>query len=415
MLFKLTPEHLYCKGSARQRVSLATQVLSHTCANAFMQLGVKDSEAKYNACKTFNDFFDVMNSGSKHNQNRLMCGLGHPETTKDQFKALRAMEILLEKFKINGQKETSPDLPWVFGMKMSIKSIRGLYTDLVKNGSFSYLLTKRVNQDCLENLFSRIRGMCGANTHPTCVEFIRRIRILLIGGYAGVLVLNPSVQLEIDERQEDVTLATERIIKENNINTTPYEENAITDPETIEFEDEIKQTIIIHEEFTIDCDSYRTYDCNFHGLTYIAGYLAYKFKDQYPTLGKRSSNVPFTTSLNSWLMRLSKGGLRVASDKFLEDVVRFEAEFKSFHNIKEWNSIDREANVIKRFTARLVEKFGTAYDEKIYALFSKTRTHIRISQINKKKKMLDDKARAAKNLKKKKGIRDYKQLGQLTT
>ena len=414
MLFKLTPEHLYCKGSARQRVSLATQVLSHTCANAFMQLGVKDSEAKYNACKTFNDFFDVMNSGSKHNQNRLMCGLGHPETTKDQFKALRAMEILLEKFKINGQKETSPDLPWVFGMKMSIKSIRGLYTDLVKNGSFSYLLTKRVNQDCLENLFSRIRGMCGANTHPTCVEFIRRIRILLIGGYAGVLVLNPSVQLEIDERQEDVTLATERIIKENNINTTPYEENAITDPETTEFEDEIKQTIIIHEEFTIDCDSYRTYDCNFHGLTYIAGYLAYKFKDQYPTLGKRSSDVPFTTSLNSWIKRLSKGGLRVASDKFLEDVVRFEAEFKSFHNIKEWNSIDREANVIKRFTARLVEKFGTAYDEKIYALFSKTRTHIRISQINKKKKMLDDKARAAKNLKKKKGNREHRQLGQLT-
>ena len=66
MLFKLTPEHLYCKGSARQRVSLATQVLSHTCANAFMQLGVKDSEAKYNACKTFNDFFDVMNSGRSH-------------------------------------------------------------------------------------------------------------------------------------------------------------------------------------------------------------------------------------------------------------------------------------------------------------------------------------------------------------
>ena len=55
-----------------------------------------------------------------------------------------------------------------------------------------------------------------------------------------------------------------------------------------------------------------------------------------------------------------------------------------------------------------------AYDEKIYALFSKTRTHIRISQINKKKKMLDDKARAAKSLKKKKGNREYRQLGQLT-
>ena len=113
-------------------------------------------------------------------------------------------------------------------------------------------------------------------------------------------------------------------------------------------------------------------------------------------------------------MNLSKGGLRVATEKFLFDVVLFEAEFKSFHNIVKWDSIDREAYVIRRFTERLIEKFGNAYDDKIYALFSKTRTHIRISQINKKKKMLEDKARANKNQKKKKGTREYRQLGQLT-
>ena len=406
MLFKLTPDHLYCKGNMRQRVSLATQVLSHTCAKAFIQLNVKEAEAKHDACKTFNDFFDVMNSGSKHQQNELMCGLGaSPEKTQHQFKALRAMEILLEKFEINGPTK-AVNMPWVFGMKMSIKSIRGLYTDLVKNGSFTFLLTKRVNQDCLENLFSRIRGMCGANNHPTCVEFIRRIRILLIGGYAGVLVLNPSVQLEIDERQESVTLATEELIKENNINTSSHDiGNAISKPDTTEF-DELT--------VTIDCDSYRIIDCNYQGLTYIAGYLAYKFKDLYPELGKKSSDVRFTTSLNSWMMNLSKGGLRVATESFLFDVVKFEAEFKSFHNITRYDSIDREAYVIRRFTERLIEKFGNAYDDRIYALFSKTRTHIRISQINKKKKMLDDKARANKALKKKKGTREYTQLGQLT-
>ena len=411
MLFKLTPDHLYCKGNMRQRVSLATQVLSHTCAKAFIQLNVKEAEAKHDACKTFNDFFDVMNSGSKFHQNELMGGLGAtPEKTQQQFKALRAMEILLDKFEINGPTKAA-NMPWVFGMKMSIKSIRGLYTDLVKNGSFTYLLTKRVNQDCLENLFSRIRGMCGANAHPTCVEFIRRIRILLIGGYAGVLVLNPSVQLEIDERQESVTLATEELIKENNINTTSHDigdaadRSAISTADTAEF-DEL--TVVI------DCDSYRIIDCNYQGLTYIAGYLAYKFKDKYPELGKKSSDVQLTTSLNSWMMNLSKGGLRVATEKFLLDVVLFEAELKSFHNIVKWDSIDREAYVIRRFTERLIEKFGNAYDDKIYALFSKTRTHIRISQINKKKKMLEDKARANKNQKKKKGTREYRQLGQLT-
>ena len=39
--------------------------------------------------------------------------------------------------------------------------------------------------------------------------------------------------------------------------------------------------------------------------------------------------------------------------------------------------------VIDRFTDVLVEKFGDTYDREVLALFAKTRTHIRIKDLNK--------------------------------
>ena len=62
-------------------------------------------------------------------------------------------------FMINGKAPDAAELPWIQGIRISIKSTRALYIDVVKKGNFSFLKTKSLNQDCLENLFSRIRGM----------------------------------------------------------------------------------------------------------------------------------------------------------------------------------------------------------------------------------------------------------------
>ena len=254
-------------------------------------------------------------------------------------------------------------------------------------------------------------GICGVNSHPTAVEFLRRLRILLIGGWtAEVMVIGSSVEIEekryLDRYTPDekFPLVTEKIAKDNGVNSKAVAISRTFDGPVDPDANEIS--------ILLDCDLYRGTDCHFQGLTYVAGFIASKFKHKYPELGTKTKEVLEKSSINSWIMRISDGGLLAPSEKFLCSVIEFEKEFRLFHKITHWKSINRDAWVIDNFAQRLEKKFGDMYDKKIYALFAKTRTHIRIKQINIKQKELDDKERAKKRQKRKKSMREYKQLGQ---
>ena len=104
--------------------------------------------------------FDVMNSRTKHHQNKLSCALGGPNTD-DQLDVLDKMLEFLNNFRVlhsTTGKIRIARMPWEHGMICSINATKGLYQDLVVNGPFEFLMTAKLNQDCLENLFSRIRG-----------------------------------------------------------------------------------------------------------------------------------------------------------------------------------------------------------------------------------------------------------------
>ena len=79
---------------------------------------------------------------------------------KDQLSVLKKMEDFLLSFDLFNKDGSLKDceLPWQHGIMCSIKSTRKLYQDLVVNGNFEFLLTSRLNQDCLENYFSGLRG-----------------------------------------------------------------------------------------------------------------------------------------------------------------------------------------------------------------------------------------------------------------
>ena len=100
-----------------------------------------------------------MNSRVQNNPNPLLCGMGKGEFAVEQMKNLGLMEKFLDEFSVfEGGKLKKSKQPWQIGIQCSIKSTRALHTELVQNGPFKYLLTSRLNQDCLENFFSRIRG-----------------------------------------------------------------------------------------------------------------------------------------------------------------------------------------------------------------------------------------------------------------
>lgn len=58
------------------------------------------------------------------------------------------------------------------GILYTNESLRNLLADLkLEYSDVRYLITRRLNQDILENLFSYLKGMNGANTHLTPLDF----------------------------------------------------------------------------------------------------------------------------------------------------------------------------------------------------------------------------------------------------
>ena len=99
-----------------------------------------------------------MNSKMLYGPNKLACAMG--KDADDQMDILDQMELFLKNFAVFNKDGSLKDgkQPWQHGILCSIKSTRKLWGDLVKNGPFTFLLTSRLNQDCLENFFSRLRG-----------------------------------------------------------------------------------------------------------------------------------------------------------------------------------------------------------------------------------------------------------------
>ena len=74
----------------------------------------------------------------------------------------------------------SSTLPCLQGWKLSINSLLGLWEDLHVNYNLQFLLTNRLNQDCLENYFSLVRGRGGHRDNPDAVQFMAEHRALAV-------------------------------------------------------------------------------------------------------------------------------------------------------------------------------------------------------------------------------------------
>ena len=67
------------------------------------------------------------------------------------------------------------------GILLSIASLKGSYQDHKEKYSITYLVTHRLNQDALENFFSQVRNKGGLHDHPSPLNAIHRIRLIVLG------------------------------------------------------------------------------------------------------------------------------------------------------------------------------------------------------------------------------------------
>ena len=151
---KLTMVHIQAKGSTRQRVRLASQLFSETVAQAFIYHFGEAGRAQSNFINIVNQWFDTINIGIPIDSVPHRCGFGL--RLESQLEALHAIKKTVECLKFSAVVVKKSKLPFQKVILIGIKSLRSLYEDLAKRG-ITYILTSRLNQDCLENFFSTLR------------------------------------------------------------------------------------------------------------------------------------------------------------------------------------------------------------------------------------------------------------------
>ena len=159
---KLTDKHIYLPAFSTMKVSLTAQVLSHSVAagiNTWVNLKFLPVDASITAefLGTFDQLFNTFNS-SAHGSSQKYC---IPFNNTGHRTFLQSCLKFLPKIKT----ETGKSLPCLNGWQISINALFGLWSELEKRG-FNYLLTNRLNQDCIENLFSILRGKRGFRDNP---------------------------------------------------------------------------------------------------------------------------------------------------------------------------------------------------------------------------------------------------------
>ncbi|KAH6924175.1 hypothetical protein HPB50_013358 [Hyalomma asiaticum] len=182
-VFKLLSAHVRLRPKGKGKrfpVSRATQVLSASVSIAITALvyaKVLPASAITTAqfCDRMDRIFDALNSSSKKKTSQK---LRHAIVKEDSelIDFLRGQPPWIASWTFDGRRQPQT----VIGWQITIQAICQLWDDLSKNYNFEYLLTRRLQQDPLENIFGHIRQKQGCNTNPNVAQFICGLKHICI-------------------------------------------------------------------------------------------------------------------------------------------------------------------------------------------------------------------------------------------
>ena len=166
---KLKERHIHLPPFSAMRVNLAAQILSHSVA-AGMSFLVTCKEIHEDAIYTakFAEQFDILFNTFNSHRLRSSQKLGHAFNDSSGHHAFLCDSL---RFLDSIKTEDGKELPCIFGWKLSISALLGLWHYLKTEQNFQFLFTSRLNQDYVENLFSIIRGKGGHRDNPDAQQF----------------------------------------------------------------------------------------------------------------------------------------------------------------------------------------------------------------------------------------------------
>jgi len=371
---KLNRSLLELTGAQRMKVKPAAQLLSAHSAALASHCFPQSPEIS-NFIQTINDLFDLFNSRSPNVYSKITSAFG--VNIENQLNLLESAKRLMLSFRVQGKNSTCrKGLIWFQkGFIVSIESLKNLRIDLLKY-NVSYILTGRLTQDALENIFSVIRAMGNQNQNPSPLQFKNRLRMLLLGCRLPV-----PHGANVTSNENDITSFTSQLCQK-----AEYDENLFVEKETVTSVDEVIESVINNTK-TLDSQGDHSPDDKIltagnlkirdEALKYISGYIAYKLKKQgILNLGDPSSSLTGeSVESESWIKTLSKGGLMVPCAQLVAQIVQMETEFPYLYCKYEKNKLCE--NIITALTQSfpLVKK-------DVIRQFVKLRIRIRIAHIN---------------------------------
>ena len=337
---KLSDRHIDPTNFQRMNVKLATQIFSASVSAAMtagqMTGDLKDvtNSATANFVKRINDIFDCLNSRNANDANPLKRALS--EKSPQVQKYLEDSLQWLSKWTIPG----SPNPPCFSGLRLSIQSILMLWSDL-RNEDTLFLLTTRLNQDPLENLFSILRSRCGHNDNPSVMQFRRNLQYAMT-----INLMKPPAGTNCEEDNATVLMAFND--RESMNHATREMGLSAETEENLEIQENRDENDDTDDRVEASCDMQQP-SCEVTlevcAIKYVAGYLLHKCINKFNCLKCQSNFIKDNQDFesNDELLIFFKsyktadgqqlGHLKAPVDKFHTLIVsayrRFEKEFRS--------------------------------------------------------------------------------------
>ena len=155
---------------------MSATILTYVSLNALPAAAAGSTELISN----FDKIFDCLNSSSlnspKCHQQAISENSIHHEFLADMLKFIQSIKVVN---RTTGEDVTNK-LKCLKGLCLTTNSFLSLWSVLKEEKSLDFLLTRRLNQDPLENFFGTIRQQGGNADNPTPLQFTRAFKKLAL-------------------------------------------------------------------------------------------------------------------------------------------------------------------------------------------------------------------------------------------
>jgi hypothetical protein len=198
-MLKLNLSHLTPNSFQKMNCRLAIQTLSGTVAatiKTFLEDGRLKSDTALNTVNFISkvdEIFDALNSATLYSKKKTRSGVSNENYwIIDTLKSVegwvgsikRSMDGQIAPAAKNKTKKQTSAVelaPCFHSLKLSARVVLLLFDELVtQENTLNYLLTRRMNQDPLENFFSIIRRRGGYDRNPTAFSFKNNMRHIFL-------------------------------------------------------------------------------------------------------------------------------------------------------------------------------------------------------------------------------------------